>query len=169
MKIHRTALLALFTAIALTIFMLEGAIPPPVPVPGIKLGLANVITLLLLVCMRPSDAFIVLLLRIVLGSIFGGQMISFIYSMSGGIVCFVTMWGILRFLHQRFLPLVSVCGALAHNITQIAAAVLLTSTPGIIAYLPLLILSGCVTGLFTGLCAQAALHYLRPLLKSHLK
>lgn len=169
MKIHRLTLLALFTAIALAIFILEGMLPPPVPVPGIKLGLANVITLILLVCARPSDALAVLLLRIILGSIFGGQMISFAYSMAGGLLCFLVMWGLLKFLNRRFLPLVSVFGALAHNAAQIIVAVFLTSTPGIIAYLPLLILSGSVTGLFTGLCAQAAVHYLKSLWKNHLK
>ena len=154
-------LLALFTAIALTIFVLESLVPPPLPIPGVKLGLANVITLILLCCMRPSDALTVLLLRILLGSIFTGQMVSFSYSLAGGVLCFLVMWGLLKLLNRRFIPLVSIFGALAHNIGQIMIAILMTSTPGVIAYLPILMISGAATGLFTGFCAQVANHYVK--------
>ena len=167
-KTRRLVLLALFTAIALTIFVLESLVPPPLPIPGVKLGLANVITLILLCCAKPSDALTVLLLRITLGSIFTGQMVSFSYSLAGGLFCFLVMWALLKLLNHRFIPLISIFGALAHNLGQILIAILMTSTPGIIAYLPILMFSGTATGLFTGLCAQVANHYVKKIFSSSL-
>ncbi len=78
-NIRRTALLGLFTAVALALYLAESLLPPPLPVAGVRLGLANVVTLILLIYNRPKDALAVLLARILLGSIFAGQMLSFLY------------------------------------------------------------------------------------------
>lgn len=159
-NIRRTALLGLFTAVALALYLAESLLPPPLPVAGVRLGLANVVTLILLIYNRPKDALAVLLARILLGSIFAGQMLSFLYSLCGGLVCFFTMAGLFRLLKGHYIPLISIFGALTHNLTQLLVAVCLTAIPGLVAYLPILILSGCITGLFTGLCAMAAVRFL---------
>jgi len=154
---RRLTVLALLTAAALAIYLLESALPPPLPVPGVKLGLANVITLVVLLCMSPRDAFLVLLLRIILGCLLGGQMVSFLYSLAGGLVCF---------LKGRYSVLISISGALAHNAAQLLMAVWITSTPALFAYAPVLVLSAAAAGTFTGLCVQVSRPFLAHYLKS---
>ena len=90
-SIHKTAVLALFTTLALILFAVESALPAPIPIPGIKLGLANIITLILLHNTSPGDAFTVLLMRILLASFFFGQALSLFYSLVGGMLCFLAM------------------------------------------------------------------------------
>ena len=154
MKTKKLTFMALLLAIALTIFVVEAHIPPIVPIAGVKLGLANIVTLAALVWLGRGEAITILLLRIVLGSIFTGQAVSFMYSLGGGLLCFLAMAIALRLLGQKKLWVVSVFGALSHNIGQIMVAIVLTGTPGVIAYLPVLMISGVITGAATGLAAQ---------------
>lgn len=161
MKTKRLVILALFATIALTIFTIESALPPLLPIPGIKLGLANVITLILLMFFKPSEVFLVLLVRILLGSIFGGQMMSFFYSLCGGIFCFCVMSLLTRILKKKYLPLISIGGAIAHNLGQLLVAYVVMDSAGVFAYLPVLMISGVITGLFTGLIAAAVCRYIK--------
>jgi heptaprenyl diphosphate synthase len=160
MKTKKLTLLALFTAIALVISLIETALPVLVPIPGIKLGLSNIITLIMLLSFKPSETFFVLISRILLTSIFSGQMTSFLYSLAGGILCFLTMLIINRILNNHFIFLTSMLGAVAHNIGQLLTAFFLVRTAGVLAYLPILLISGIITGLFTGLCAHFSSKYL---------
>lgn len=153
-KISRLPLLAMFTTIAFTIFMIESAIPPIVPIPGIKLGLSNIITLVLIAGACWQDAFIVLMMRILLGSIFAGQMMSFFYSLAGGLLCLLAMTLMHRLLGSKLLWFTSIIGALCHNIGQIGVAALVLGSGYVFYYFPFLLVSGVITGLFTGLCAQ---------------
>lgn len=161
----RLAVLSMFTVIALTIFAVENMIPVPVPIPGIKLGLANIVTLIVLRNYRAADAFAVLFARILLSALFSGQMMTLFYSAMGGLFCFLVMCAASRFLDGHFLPLTSILGALAHNAGQLTAAYLIVRSTGILAYLPFLTLSSVITGLFTGLCAHYAQRYLLPHIK----
>lgn len=161
MNTKKLVTLALYTVIALTVFILESMIPPLLPIPGMKLGLANVVTLVLLAFYRPGEVFCVLLVRILLGSIFGGQMMSLLYSLSGGVLCFFVMWPMNRFLGGRYLVLTSMSGAVAHNVGQIAAAYLILQSAGVLAYLPVLMISGLAAGCFTGLAAGYAVSHLK--------
>lgn len=145
--------LAMFTTMSLVIFVLEAQIPIPVPIPGIKLGLANVITLFVLQKYRVRDALAVLLLRILLGSLFTGTLVSCFYSLCGGLLCLLGTALLCRLLPRKYLWFISVCGAILHNIGQIFAAMLVMQTTQIMWYFPFLLLSGCVTGLFTGFVA----------------
>lgn len=144
------------TAVALIIFIVEAQLPPLLPVPGIKLGLSNVVTLFALFAVGPSMAFLVLIARIVLGGLLTGQVVSMTYSLAGGLLSFVVCACIYRFFPRNQVFVVSVISAVLHNVGQIAVAALMTSA-GIFAYLPLLTVSGIITGLFTGLCAQFVL------------
>lgn len=162
MTTKKLTLLSLFTVIALTIFLLESAIPMPIPIPGIKLGLSNIVTLLLLLNFRMPDALLVLLARILLSSLFAGQAVSLLYSLCGGLFCFAAMCFINGFLSGHFIFITSMFGALFHNIGQLLAAFLITRTVGVWSYLPFLIISGVITGLFTGLCAYYAQKYIKP-------
>lgn len=163
MNTRKLTILSLFTALAMIIFTAESAIPPLVPIPGIKLGLANIITLVLLRNTSARNTFQVLLTRILLSSLLFGQAMSLLYSMAGGILCFLVMWPVNHLLQGHYLFLTSILGALSHNLAQLAVAFLLTAVPGVAAYLPFLLVSAAITGLFTGLCAQFAQRYLKRL------
>ncbi len=154
MKTKKTALLAVLTAIALTIFVIEAQLPPLVPIPGVKPGLANVITLFTLVTLGRKEAFTVASLRVILGSIFTGSVTSFLYSASGALVCFAVMSAALLFCGDNMIWFVSALGAIGHNIGQIIMAAVLTQTVQVIWYLPVLMISAVITGVFTGLVTQ---------------
>lgn len=163
MNLKKLTTLAMFTTLALIIFTVENAIPPLVPIPGIKLGLANIITLVVLQNYSAKDALLVLIMRILLSTFFFGQAVSLLYSLAGGLLCFAAMVLVHRMLQGHFLYLVSVVGALFHNLGQLAVAFLITEVPGVLVYLPFLLISGLITGLFTGLCAHFMQKYLLPL------
>lgn len=149
-KIRRLVIMSILLAIALTIFMIEVQIPVIAPIPGIKLGLSNIITLMAILYLGKKEAFSILILRIIIGSIFSGQVISLMYSFGGGILCFIVMTIACEFLKKEYIPLISVLGAIAHNIGQISIAIILINSTKIIFYLPMLLLSGIITGFFTG-------------------
>ncbi|MBQ7358500.1 MAG: Gx transporter family protein [Lachnospiraceae bacterium] len=167
MKTSRMTHLALLTAMALILTLVESALPPLAPIPGIKLGLANIITLIALYFMTPADAFVIMLVRILLASLFAGQAMSMMYSFAGGLFCFAAMLLTKKLLSERFIILTSMVGAIFHNVGQILIAYLLTKTTGIFLYFPILLLSGLITGLFTGLCAFYASKPLRRIPSHH--
>jgi len=153
MKIKRLTVLALLTAVALILFVIELQIPSPVPIPGVKLGLANVVTLFAVYKFKKGEAALMLLARILLGALFAGSVMTLLYSLSGGALCLVGMLLLKKVIPADSMWITSVLGALLHNVGQILAAMAVTGTPELIVYLPVLLLSGCIAGLFTGLCA----------------
>lgn len=157
MKAKRLAELGLLTAAALIIFIIESFIPYPFPIPGIKLGLANIITVYTVYRYRAYEAAAVLLVRILLGAIFGGNFYALIYSLAGGLLCIAGMLLLKKVIDEKHLWLASIFGAVLHNTGQIIAAMILLQTPAILAYYPFLVVSGCLSGAFTGLCAQIVL------------
>ncbi len=161
MSVRKNTLLALFTTISMAVFAIENAIPPLVPIPGVKLGLANIITLILLLFFSWKEALLVLTSRILLSFLLFGQAVSVMYSLAGGLFSLFIMVLVRKMLHGEKIFLTSAMGGLAHNTAQLSVAYLLTSTPGIVAYLPFLTLAGILTGLFTGLCAGFLARYLR--------
>ena len=156
MKVKHMTFLAMYTTIALTIFVVEAMLPSLAPIPGIKLGLANVVTLWLLYYATWKDALCVLLMRILIASMVTGQMVSFSYSLCGGLFCFVAMALLFRLLGKKHIPFISVIGALFHNLGQICIAMVILRSASILVYLPMLTISGILTGAFTGLCAWFA-------------
>lgn len=154
---QRLTQLALLTAVALIIFIIEAQIPPLTAIPGVKLGLANIITLVTLYSFGRRDALMVLLVRIVLGSVFSGQMLMLLFSLCGGLLCYAVCAVLYRHIPLQRLWLLSMIGAVCHNIGQLAAAAFVLDTMDVFWYLPLLLLSGLLTGCFTGLVASAVL------------
>ena len=165
MSAKKLTLLALYTTLALSIYAVESAIPPLVPIPGIKPGFANIVTLFVLSRHSARDALWVLLARILLAGFLFGQGISMLYSLAGGILCLVILSGMQALLRKHFLPLTSIFGALAHNIGQLLVAGLVLKSFYVISYLPYLMLSAMVTGLFTGLCALMVNRFISPHIK----
>lgn len=125
-----------------------------VPVPGIKLGLSNIIILTVLYLYGPWEAAAVMLIKILFGSAFSSVPSAIIYSAAGGALSLAVMTPLRRVLKENQLWGLSAFGAMAHNIGQLAAAMAVLGSPGLIWYLPVLLLSGTVTGVFTGLCAR---------------
>lgn len=154
MDIKKLTRMALLTTVALIIFMVEAQIPSPIPIPGIKLGLANIVTVYAMFALSPGQTLAILVCRVFLGSVFSGQLMTLFYSMGGGLLCWLIMLLLRRILSKKQLWVAGVFGAIFHNIGQIIVAILLTRTPGLVAYLPILMVSGVLTGAFTGLCAQ---------------
>ena len=154
MDTKRITRLALLTAISLILFTVEAQIPPPVPVPGVKLGLANIITVYVAFRFGVWDALAVLLARILLGSAVTGTVGAMVFSLSGGLLCWLVMFPLRRILTPKQIWVCGVVGAVFHNIGQTLACIAVYQTTAVLAYLPALLLSGMATGLFTGLTAQ---------------
>ena len=154
MKVRKLTTLSLLSAIALTIFMVEAQIPPLLPIPGVKLGLANIVTVFTVFAIGAKEGIAVLFVRIFLGAVFAGNFSTIFYSAAGG-ACAIFMTILLKkVLTQKQLWVAGVIGAIAHSIGQMAMAIALTATPGLAVYLPVMIVISIVTGTFTGLCAQ---------------
>ncbi len=153
-KTRKMVLLALFTTVALTIFIVEAQIPSFTSIAGIKLGLANCITLLVLLFWGWKEAGIVLIMRVILGCIFAGQAMTFFYSFVGGVFCLAAMQIVMPFFKKELCWMISVIGAVFHNIGQMLVAYVVVRNLSILVYLPILIISGIITGAFTGLCVQ---------------
>ncbi len=151
----------MLTAAALIIFIVELQIPNPFPIPGIKLGLANIITVYAVYRYRAAEVAMLVAVRITLGSVFSGNVMALLYSACGSLFCLAGMLLLRRVIDEKHLWLSSVCGALLHNTGQMAAALLVTQTPSLLLYFPFLAVSGCLAGLFTGLCAQLIMPRLR--------
>ncbi len=152
MKHTRLALCGVLTAAALTIFVLEAQLPPILPVPGIKPGLSNLITLFALLYLSTKETFLILLARILLGGLLIAAPSTLLYSLSGGLLCLVTELILFRFCYRIPIWAVSAIGAMVHNLGQLFLAALVTGTLAVLWYLPFLLISGIVTGLFTGFC-----------------
>ena len=157
---RRITLLALLTAIALTIFMVEAQIPVPIAVPGVKLGLANIVTVYAVFLLGPADALLVLVARVFLGAVFSGQMMTLFYSMGGGLLAWLSMTVLRKGLTRQQIWLCSPVAAVFHNVGQLTVAAAILKSWAVMAYLPYLLLSGILTGLFTGLAAQFLIRHL---------
>ena len=153
-KTRKLTLLSMLCAIALAIFMVEAQIPPLTPIPGIKMGLANIITVFAVFAIGPKEAAAVLFVRIFLGAVFAGNFSTIFYSGAGGLCAILVTIGSRKLLTKKQLWIAGVLGAIAHSVGQMAMAVTITQTVGLAAYLPVMILASIVSGTFTGLCAQ---------------
>ena len=151
----RLCLCGILCAAALTVFIIEAQLPLPIPVPGIKLGLANIFTLFALMYLTPREAAAILLVRILLGSIFAGQPSVLLYSLSGGVLCLIGEVLLLKLIGKNFIWEISVFGAMLHNTAQIICAAVITNTAAVFWYLPPLLIAAALTGAFCGLCVSA--------------
>ena len=154
----------LLVAVALVLSLIEKMFPlqAVIPIPGIKLGLANVVTLFALTMLGMRQALAIVLCRVTLVAVFMGSMTGFLFALFGGVLALAAMRLLLLREGTWFsLSGVSIGGAAAHNIGQIAAAVLVLGTTDVIGYLPLLLVSAIPMGLVTGLTASAVLGHLK--------
>lgn len=154
-KTKATAFMGLFTALAMVLAYVEVLLPPLFPsVPGIKMGLPNIIIVFLLYRRSAGSAIAVSLLRIALVSMLFGNAMVLLYSLAGGILSILVMI-LLRRLNILSTVGVSIAGGVAHNVGQILMAMLLLDTAEIGYYLIVLTVTGIIAGVFVGLCGSA--------------
>ena len=162
-KTHKLTLMAVLTAMALGIFMLEAQLPALVPIPGVKLGLANIITLTAMVLMGRKEAGAILAARILMGAMFAGSPSTLIFSAVGGAFAYLCMCLLTAVIPEKRLWVTSAISAVAHNAGQLLASILVVKTPSLLVYAPILAVSGLITGLFTGFAAMYLVRALRKL------
>lgn len=161
----RLTRLALLTAIALTIFMAEAQLPALTAIPGVKLGLANIVTVYVMFAMGSRDALLVLSGRVLLGAVFSGQPMTLIYSAAGGLLSWCVLCLLGRLLTDRQIWLASPVAAIFHNLGQLLAAAAVLRSWSVLAWLPYLVIAAVLAGLFTGVAAQALLKRLERIQK----
>ena len=155
-KTKRLTLCAILVALAMALSYTERFIPLQmvIPLPGVKLGLANIVTVFTVFALGPREGTQVLAARIFLGAVFAGNFSTIFYSAAGGALAIVITILLRKILTEKQLWVAGVMGAIAHSIGQMAMAVAITQTIGLVSYLPMMIVCSIITGLFTGLCAQ---------------
>lgn len=153
-SLKRLCYCALLTAIALTIFMVEAQIPLPIAIPGVKLGLSNIITVYAVFLLSAREGCMILFARVFLGAVFSGQMSTLLYSGGGGLLSILVLILLSKILTREQIWLASPIAALAHNFGQLCVAALVMKTTVVFAYLPYLAVAAVISGIFTGLCVQ---------------
>lgn len=157
---NRAAYFGVFTALALIFSYVEMLIPIQFGVPGIKLGLANLLIVIMLYKCGPKEALLLSVVRIVLSGFIFGNMFSIIYSLAGGILSLAVM----AFLkgHGSFSVMgVSIAGGVCHNIGQLAVAMAVVETYRVGYYLPVLLIAGMLTGMLIGIVSNEVLKRIR--------
>ncbi|MEG2231016.1 MAG: Gx transporter family protein [Lachnospiraceae bacterium] len=152
MMYRKTALLSVLLAFAMILSYIESLVPFYFGAPGIKLGLANLVVVLLLYLFGWKEALSINLLRIVLSGFLFGNLYAILYSLAGGILSFCVML-VIKKMPRFSIVSVSICGAVSHNIGQILVAMVVVQTAAIAYYIPVLLLAGLMTGFLIGTIA----------------
>lgn len=149
----KTAYLGLFLALALICSYIESLIPFYFGIQGVKLGLTNIVVVMMLYCIGAKEALLVSLLRIVLAGFMFGNMFSILYSLAGGILSFLIMYLLKRYTGLHVIS-ISAAGGISHNIGQLFLAALVVENYNILYYASVLIIAGIITGIVIGIVAQ---------------
>ena len=158
----RLASFGVFVALALIFSYIETLIPFQIGIPGVKLGLANLVIVIALYRMPVGEVYLLSGVRVVLTGFLFGNLMSILYSLAGGILSLTVLWGMKRIRSVSILG-VSIAGGVFHNIGQLLAAALMVETYGVFSYLPVLLISGLLTGFVIGLAAGEMLKRIRSL------
>ena len=152
----RIAACGVLTALALIFSYIEFLVPLPIAIPGIKLGLANIVCLVCLYALRAKHAFLINVTRIALAALLFGSVFSALYALAGGVVSFAVM-ALLKRTKRFSVCGVSMAGGVFHNLAQLAVAGLLVESAQVFYYFPVLLLSGMATGIGIGILATLIL------------
>lgn len=167
MTVKKITLLAVFICFAGALSALETLLPPIVPIPGIRVGLGNIVTMFILYAggkWHIYDAYIVAVLRCFLAALITGSLMSAVYGLVGGVLACTAMTVVQKLFPKssadgqrydlNYLPFTGVCGAVFHIAGQMAAAVVFYSSKYVLAYTPIFLASAIIGGAFTGICAM---------------
>ena len=153
MKTRKIAYLGVFLALALILSYVESLIPFYFGIPGVKLGLTNLIVVVMLYCTGTKEAFGVSVARILLAGFLFGNLFSILYILAGGVLSFIVMC-LLKKTGRFHVISVSVTGGISHNLGQLIAAAFVVETYDIFYYMPFLLIAGVATGFVIGMLAQ---------------
>lgn len=162
MKVKKMIFMAILTAESLLLFIIESAIPMPFTVPGAKIGLSNIITVISLYMFGFKDSLIIVCLKVILSSFFSGSLSTFLFSLSGGLLSLFAMY-VAKKLGGKDISIlgVSITGSVFHNLAQIIVAYFIINSIGIFSYMPFLLIAALATGIFTGLVSLYLLNHLK--------
>jgi len=163
MNSRKIALYGLLIALAFIFSYIESLIPMPFAVPGIKLGLANLVVIIALYGIGIKESFILSMVRILLVGFTFRDPSTLLFSFAGGILSWLSMTLTLK-LKLFSMVGVSIIGGIAHNIGQIIVAVIYVNNPSLIYYLPLLLISGVTSGALIGLLGALTIDRLKKIL-----
>ena len=165
-KWQKTAYLGFFLAVAMICSYVETLIPFHFGIPGVKLGLTNIVVILVLYLLGAKEAFLVSMLRILLTGLLFGNIFSIVYSLSGGILSFLVML-LLKKTNRLGCVSVSTAGGISHNVGQLLAACIMVRDFHIMFYIPVLLIAGLFTGFLIGLLGQELIFRLEEPLKKN--
>lgn len=155
-KTTKMIYIGLLVAQALVLYIVEGMIPVPFITPGAKLGLANLVTVIALYTFNNNkDVFLIIILRLILSTIFGGNLSSFMYGAAGAVLSYYIMIFAKKVGKDRLSIIgVSAAGAVFHNVGQLVVASAIVHNIDVMLYLPILSIAGIGTGIFIGIAAN---------------
>ena len=165
METRKIARMGLLVALSMILSYVESLIPAFVAVPGVQVGLANIVVIFALYTLGPIEALTVSLLRVILSSFLFGSVLSLLYSLSGALL---SLGGMILMKKVKIFSTtaVSVTGGVLHNVGQILVACLVLETDVLLYYLPVLILSGTITGAVIGIIASLVIKRLENNIRS---
>lgn len=156
---NKVAYFGVFTALALIFSYVETLIPINFGIPGVKLGLANLVIVIVLYKMKFGNVLLLAITRVLLSGFIFGNYFSIIYSLAGGILSLCVM-GILKKSNKFSVLGISMAGGVAHNVGQLVVAMLVVETFAVVTYVPVLLISGLITGFVIGIAADEMLRRL---------
>lgn len=167
---RRLVFLSMLVAMGTALHVVEGMLALPVPLPGVKLGLANIVTVLAIYLYGLRDGLTVALMRVLLGSLLGGVFLApgFLLGATGAVCSTLVMALLLKRTSCFSMIGISMAGAVAHNLGQLLAAGLLLQTGAVVYYLPVLLLTAIPAGTFTGYLLNMLLEHDSQLFKPFL-
>ena len=154
-SLRKLVVIAIFASLAVVLGIMESLIPFAVTIPGAKLGLGNILVLTCLFFFGGRDALWLIVIKTLLTAFILGSFSTLLFSMMGALGSFLVMFVLLRYGRGEFsLMGISVAGGVAHNLGQLSVASFILGTTKIYSYLPFLMISGIVTGVFVGLASR---------------
>lgn len=164
MAVKKMTSFGMLIALAFIFSYLESLLPLQLPVPGMKLGLANIVVVMALYCWGEKEAFVLSAVRILLVSLTFGNMAAMIYSLAGGALSLLMMIVVRRMKWFDTVG-VSIVGGVFHNVGQIVVAIVILETQKLLYYLPVLVVSGVVTGALIGIAGGELVKRLKKILR----
>lgn len=147
-------LMAMFITISLMLSYVETLIPA-IPIPGAKIGLPNIITLMVLLTLGFRNALVVLIIRATISTLLFSSLLSLAYSLAGGIISLIMMFLLIKFFEKKMsIIAISILGAITHNLAQLLVAILILETISIASLLPWLVIIAIPAGIVVGLCVR---------------
>lgn len=153
MNTKKLTVLSMLLAIAFILSWIEMVLGISTGIPGIKLGLANIIILFAVCVCGKKEGFMILICRLILNALLFGNAVSFMYSVAGGILSFLIMCIAIYILKLGYI-FSSICGGIFHNVGQLIVAFIILKNSAVIFYLPYLIIGGIVTGALNGIIVK---------------